>query len=84
MHPEARLAALGLSLPRPIPPSEHYVPFKRVGHVLYLSGHGPRRPDGSYVLGRLATADDVGMGSRRISESGHVRTFDTILQSRAK
>ncbi|GAB3626864.1 L-PSP family endoribonuclease [Pandoraea terrae] len=62
MHPETRLAALGISLPNPIAPSEHYVPFRRAGNFLYLSGHGPRRMDGSYVLGRLATSDDVAMG----------------------
>ncbi|MCA8009784.1 RidA family protein [Burkholderia cenocepacia] len=62
MHPEDRLAALGLSLPNPIPPSEHYVPFRRAANVLYLSGHGPRTADSGYVLGRLATADDIAMG----------------------
>jgi enamine deaminase RidA (YjgF/YER057c/UK114 family) len=62
MHPEARLASLGMSLPAPTPPSEHYVPFRRAGNLLYLSGHGPRRPDGSYVIGRLATANDVPLG----------------------
>ncbi|AEI82402.1 endoribonuclease L-PSP (plasmid) [Cupriavidus necator N-1] len=62
MHPEARLAAVGLSLPSPIPPSEHYVPFRIAGNVLYVSGHGPRRPDGSYVIGCLSAGEDVAMG----------------------
>lgn len=44
---EDRLKAMGLSLP-PVPtPVANYVPFKRDGSTIYLSGQGPRRADGS-------------------------------------
>jgi len=62
MHPEQRLAAAGLVLPAPIEPSESYLPFRLAGSTLYLSGHGPRLADGSYMRGRLVTVDDVANG----------------------
>lgn len=34
MHPEARLAAHGLTLQSAIPPSEHHVPFRTAGNLL--------------------------------------------------
>jgi enamine deaminase RidA (YjgF/YER057c/UK114 family) len=53
MTPEQRLEALGLTLP-PVPtPVANYVPYRLAGNVLYLSGQGPKRPDGSYRVGRL-------------------------------
>jgi enamine deaminase RidA (YjgF/YER057c/UK114 family) len=51
--PEQRLEALGLTLP-PVPtPVANYVPYRFAGNLLYLSGQGPKRPDGSYRAGRL-------------------------------
>ena len=47
MTPEEKLASMGLELPRTPTPVANYVPFKRDGNTLYLSGQGPRRPDGS-------------------------------------
>ncbi|MET0273431.1 MAG: RidA family protein [Phenylobacterium sp.] len=35
---EDRLAALGITLPRPNPPVANYVPFVRVGDLLHISG----------------------------------------------
>jgi enamine deaminase RidA (YjgF/YER057c/UK114 family) len=39
--PEARLAALGLTLPEPPRPVANYVEAVRSGNLLYLAGHGP-------------------------------------------
>ncbi|MCZ8374813.1 MAG: RidA family protein [Beijerinckiaceae bacterium] len=53
MTPEQRLASLGLVLP-PVPvPVANYVPYRFAGNLLYLSGQGPKRPDGTYRAGRL-------------------------------
>lgn len=63
MPPEQRLQAAGLSLPAAAyAPSGNYRPFRRAGPLLFVSGHGPRQADGSYVAGKLATADDVPAG----------------------
>lgn len=51
--PEQRLAALGLKLPETPSPVANYVPYRSAGNLLFLSGQGPRRPDGSFVVGRL-------------------------------
>jgi enamine deaminase RidA (YjgF/YER057c/UK114 family) len=45
-NPEARLAELGIELPAPAQPGGNYVPAKRHGDTLYLSGHGPTEPTG--------------------------------------
>ena len=53
MTPEQRLAGLGLVLP-PVPvPVANYVPYRFAGNLLYLSGQGPKRADGTYRAGRL-------------------------------
>jgi len=53
MTPEAKLAAMGLSLPKLPTPLGNYVSFKRHGATLYLSGQGPRAGDGSMAAGKV-------------------------------
>ena len=59
--PEQRLVAMGLKLPIVPTPMANYVPFRWAGNLLFLSGQGPKRPDGSFEVGRLgkdATVED--------------------------
>ena len=53
MTPEAKLAAMGITLPEIPMPMANYVSFKRDGRTLYLSGQGPRRSDGSMATGKV-------------------------------
>ena len=53
MTPEQKLEKLGLTLPTVPTPVANYVPFKRDGNTVYLSGQGPRRPDGSMCTGKV-------------------------------
>lgn len=53
VEPEARLAELGLELPELPAPVANYVRAVRSGNLVFLAGHGPVRPDGSYVTGKL-------------------------------
>jgi enamine deaminase RidA (YjgF/YER057c/UK114 family) len=46
---EAKLEALGLTLPSPPAPVANYVRAVTVGNVVYLSGHGPSR-DGAFAF----------------------------------
>jgi enamine deaminase RidA (YjgF/YER057c/UK114 family) len=62
MSPEQRLKAAGLALPAAYLPSGNYLPCRRAGQLLFVSGHGPRQPDGSYVVGQLATPVDAQAG----------------------
>jgi enamine deaminase RidA (YjgF/YER057c/UK114 family) len=60
--PEERLQALGLTLPTVPTPMANYVPYRLAGNLLYLSGQGPKRPDGSFMVGRLGKDATVEQG----------------------
>jgi len=57
MSAEARIKELGIDLSTPPAPVANYVPAVRTGNLVFLSGHGPRNPDGSNITGRLG--DDM-------------------------
>ena len=50
---EARLSELGLTLPAPMRPAGNYRPWRIGGGMLFLSGIGPTRADGSMVTGKV-------------------------------
>jgi len=51
--PEARLAELGIQLHEPGPPVANYVKAVTAGSLVFLAGHGPAKPDGGYVTGKV-------------------------------
>lgn len=51
--PSRRLVELGIVLPPPPTPAGLYRPWVRTGGLLYLSGSGPRRPEGGFVTGKV-------------------------------
>jgi len=53
MSAEQKLAELGLTLPQLPKPIGNYVPFKRAGDLIFLSGQGPRGPDGKPITGKV-------------------------------
>jgi enamine deaminase RidA (YjgF/YER057c/UK114 family) len=59
MTAEERLAELGIELPVSSPPVANYVRAVRSGSLLFVSGHGPQRPDGSMVQGKVGRDLDV-------------------------
>ena len=56
---EARLEQLGISLPLPPKPVANYVPAVRTGNLIFLAGAGPRKPDGSFITGKVGTDLDL-------------------------
>ena len=52
MTPEERVRELKLDLPVPPAPIGNVLPWRRVGQLLYLSGQGPRNPDGKVSVER--------------------------------
>ncbi len=50
---EAKLARMGIELPEPRAPVANYVRAVRTGNLVFLAGHGPAKPDGGYVTGKL-------------------------------
>ena len=59
---EARLAALGISLPVAVPPVANYVPTVRTGNLVFLAGTAPQNPDGSRITGKVGTDLTVDQG----------------------
>ena len=51
--PEDRLRELNITLPPSPQPVAVYVPAVRVGDMLFTSGHGPRRTDGTFIQGKV-------------------------------
>ncbi|HBI84444.1 RidA family protein [Orrella sp. NBD-18] len=62
MSPEQKLKELNIQLPTVPTPIANFVMWRQVGNLLYLSGQGPRRPDGSIPVGRLGLNYSVEQG----------------------
>jgi enamine deaminase RidA (YjgF/YER057c/UK114 family) len=50
---EQRLKELGVKLHTPDPPLANYVSAVRTGNLVFLAGHGPRKPEGGMVTGKV-------------------------------
>jgi enamine deaminase RidA (YjgF/YER057c/UK114 family) len=62
---EARLKELGLVLP-PVPkPVANFLPYRRAGSLLFLSGQGPRDENGASLAGKLGADISLEEGYRR-------------------
>lgn len=59
--PEAKLAALGITLSTPSAPVANYVKCVRTGNLLFLAGAGPQK-DGKYTTGRLGADLSIEQG----------------------
>jgi enamine deaminase RidA (YjgF/YER057c/UK114 family) len=65
-----KLKERGIVLP-PLPkPVANYLPYRLVGHVLYLSGQGPLDESGKQMIGKLGAEIDIEEGYRRARRVG--------------
>ena len=55
MQAEARLKEMGIKLPSAVTPVANYVPAVRTGNLVFLSGHGPFKEDGSLITGKVGS-----------------------------
>jgi len=72
MSAEAKVKELKLDLSNPPKPVGNYVPGVIIGKMLYMSGHGPRKPDGVYLTGKVgaeATLDQGYQAARQVGLS---------------
>jgi len=53
--PDQRFATLGLTLPPAPKPLGVYKPFLQVGNLIYVSGHGTVKEDGTLIIGRVGS-----------------------------
>jgi enamine deaminase RidA (YjgF/YER057c/UK114 family) len=59
----ARLARLGLVLPRPSSPSANYLPWHRTGNLLFIAGQVPKDANGQEpFIGKLGAEMDLSQG----------------------
>jgi len=53
MSPDQNFDSLKLTLPPPPAPLGVYKPFLQVGNLVYVSGHGTLKADGSLMIGKV-------------------------------
>jgi enamine deaminase RidA (YjgF/YER057c/UK114 family) len=89
MGAEARLAELKLTLPPAPKPVATYVTALRQGDLLYVSGHGPLREDGTMHTGKVGADLDVAAGQAAARQTGlailatvrsHLGSLDKIVR----
>ena len=68
--PSENLSKLGIVLPKPTSPIANYVKYVQTGKLLFLSGHGPSKADGSYITGKLGTDLTVAQGAEAAKLTG--------------
>ena len=52
---EKNLKELGIQLITPVPPTANFLKAVRIGNMVYLAGHGPDKPGGGQVFGKLGS-----------------------------
>lgn len=80
MTHEERLAAAGIELPGGYDPAGMYVPAVLSGNLLHVGGHGPVRPDGTRITGKVG--GDVDLELAR--ESARVTGLQILRSVRAE
>ena len=50
MKPEEKLKEMEIELPTPPTPVANYVPAVQTGNLVFLSGHGPIKNDGTMIV----------------------------------
>ncbi|WP_425053477.1 RidA family protein [Psychromarinibacter sp. S121] len=64
-----RLKAAGIELPPAPSPAGTYIPGKIIDSFMYLSGQGPRKPDGTFHEGKVGgevTLEDANRHAREV------------------
>jgi enamine deaminase RidA (YjgF/YER057c/UK114 family) len=70
MNSEAMLREMQLELPPPPKPVGVYKPMVILGNLVYVSGHGPLRPDKSLITGRVGDDLDLEAGKKAARQVG--------------
>jgi enamine deaminase RidA (YjgF/YER057c/UK114 family) len=52
---EEKIKEMGLQLPPVTKPIANYVKYVRTGNLIFLSGHGPTKADGTNITGKVGT-----------------------------
>jgi len=81
MDVDGRLRELGIDLPEAMSPAGSYVPAMQAGDLLFLSGQGPVRPDGSLLTGKVG---DGGLDLDTAREAARLTGLQLLAAMRAE
>jgi enamine deaminase RidA (YjgF/YER057c/UK114 family) len=70
MGAEARIKELKLQLPNPPKPVATYIPAVQVGNLLFVSGHGPLKTDGTMIAGKVGSEATLEQGKEAARVTG--------------
>jgi enamine deaminase RidA (YjgF/YER057c/UK114 family) len=70
MDADKKIQELHLTLPPPAKPVGVYKPAVQAGNMLYVSGHGPLKPDGSMIVGRVGADFTLEQGQQAARQVG--------------
>lgn len=78
---DKKLKELGIELPTPVKPIANYVKAVRVGNLLFLSGHGPTKADGSNITGKVGKDLTIEQGyeAAKVTAIGLIATLKAEL-----
>ena len=77
---EQRLKELGIQLHAPAPAVANYVPAVRTGNLVFLAGHGPLKPDGKYMIGKVGRDIDL----EKAKEAARLTAIDLLSSLKAE
>src|SRR5262245_33714650 len=80
MSVEAKLVESGIELPAVSKPAGLYRPTVRTGDLIFLSGAGPERGDGSLIVGKVGRDIDADAGR----EAARVTGLQLLARLRAE
>lgn len=69
-NPEQKLKEMGIEIKEKAPSASKIVSAVRTGNLVFLSGHGPTRPDGTNVVGKLGADLSVEQGQEAARFTG--------------
>ncbi len=86
ISPEEKLKELGIELPIPAKSIANYVGATRMGNVVFMSGHIPRKADGSLVIGKIGADLSVvdGYDAARLCGVGLLATLKAEIGDLSK
>lgn len=78
---EEKIKAMGLQLPPATKPIANYVKFVRTGNLIFLSGHGPTKADGTNMMGKVGTdlTEEQGYEAAKITALSLIATLRDAL-----
>jgi enamine deaminase RidA (YjgF/YER057c/UK114 family) len=79
-NPEERLKQMGITLRQPPTPVANYVLAVRTGNLVFVAGHGPRKPEGGYVVGRVGRDLTLEQGK----EAARLTAIDMLTSLKAE